>query len=78
MVKSLWRSTAGSCSPSFELVCFNRFQVGQYPDFQTFGDIVDSYCLILEDTGPICLGKMMDDYGEVFAALKGSGSCSPG
>ena len=34
---------------------------------------LDSCRLIPEDTGPIYLGIMMDDYGEVFAAFKGRG-----
>jgi hypothetical protein len=34
---------------------------------------LDSCQLIPEDTGPIYFGIVMDDYGEVFAALKGRG-----
>jgi hypothetical protein len=32
---------------------------------------LDSSRLIPEDTGPIRLGTIIDDYGEIFAALKG-------
>ena len=34
---------------------------------------LDSCCLILEDTDPIRLGTIMDNYGEVLAALRGRG-----
>jgi hypothetical protein len=34
---------------------------------------LDSCCLILEDTGPIRFGTMMNDYREVVAVLKDRG-----
>jgi hypothetical protein len=63
----------GSCTPIFELVFLNRFQVGQYLAFFNFWSRhrvskLDSCCLILEELLPHSGGyrshPLGDNYGD--------------
>jgi hypothetical protein len=70
----------GRALPASNWCLFQSFSSGSISGFLSFWrhhnrrcNKLDSCCLILEDTGPIRLGMMMDNYGEVFAALKGRG-----